>query len=147
MTYQEAKYATSLTTTALAAGIYAARVHPLYTSGYFDGPDGMVLTGRAILILIAAIVVVGILGQIVLAIGATIAGAELEMNEDERDKLIELKAMHVGFSIFGAGFLGSFIALALGRPPFEVFHLIIYAMIATGIIADMIRIWRHRRGF
>ena len=147
MTYQEAKYATSLTTTALAAAIYAARVYPLYTSGYFDGPDGMMLTGRAILILIGSIVGAGILGQILLAIGTTIAGAEPEMKEDERDKLIELKAMNLGFSIFGAGFLASFVALALGWPPFEVFHFIIYAMVICGLMADIIRIWLHRRGF
>lgn len=147
MTYQEAKYATSLATTAIVSTIYALRVRGLYADGYFDGPDGMALTGRAVLVLMAAIVVAGILGQIVLAIVTTILGAELEMNEDERDKLIELRAMHLGFSLFGAGFLASFIALALGRPPFEVFHFIVYAMIVTGLLADVIRIRLHRRGF
>lgn len=72
MTYQEAKYTTSLATTAFSAAIYAGRVYPLYLSCYFDGPDGMTFTGRAILILIAAIVVAGIVGQILLAIGTAI---------------------------------------------------------------------------
>lgn len=147
MSYQEAKYAFSLVTTALAAVIYAVRVRALYLEGYFDGPDAMMLTGRAILILIAAIVVVGILGQILLAIGTTIAGAEPETHEDERDKLIELKAMNIGFSVFGAGFLASFIALALGWQPFAVFHALICSMVVTGLVADMIRIRLHRRGF
>ncbi len=147
MSYQEAKYAFSFLTTALAAVIYAVRVRALYLDGYFDGTDGLILTGRAILVLIAAIVVVGILGQILLAIGTAIAGDAPDMDEDERDKLIDLKAMNWAFSIFGFGLLGALIALALGHPAFAVFHYIIYAMIAAGLCADMIRIWLHRRGF
>ena len=147
MTYQEAKYATSMATTALAAVIYAVRVRALKAEGYFDGTDGMVLTGRAILILIAVIVVAGILGQILLAIATAISGNKPDMDEDERDKLIDLKAMNWAFSIFGFGLLAALIALALGHPAFAVFHYIIYAMIAAGLCADMIRIWLHRRGF
>jgi hypothetical protein len=147
MSYQEAKYAASFVTTLITSLIYAQRVQALHAAGYFDGADGAALTGRAILILIGAIVVAGILGQIVLAIVLAIFGNELESREDERDRQIEMRAMHLAFTLLGIGFLGAMILLALGRAPFLVFHLITYAMVLAGLGADLYRIWLHRRGF
>ncbi len=147
MSYQEAKYAASFVTTLLTSLLYAQRVQALYADGYFSGADGSALTGKAILILIGAIVVAGIVGQIVLAIARAILGADLESREDERDRQIEMRAMHLAFTLLGFGFLGSMILLALGREPFLVFHLITYAMVLAGLGADLYRIWLHRRGF
>lgn len=146
MSYQELKYATSFATTLIVALLYDRRIDALNSAGYFDGDNGMVLTGRALLILVAAIVGAGILGQILLAIGSTIAGGEVEMDEDERDRLIELKAMNWAFSLFGAGLLAALAALALGWSAFDVLHYIIYAMIAAGLFADAMRVFLHRRG-
>ena len=147
MSYQEAKYATSFFTTFVISTIYALRVRAMYNAGYFDGSDSSSLTGRAILILIGAIIVGAIIGQILLAIITAIFGAELEMNEDERDRQIELRAMNVAFTLLGFCFLGSMILLALGRTPFVIFHLITFGMILAGLGADLYRIWLHRRGF
>lgn len=147
MSYQDAKYATSFVTTLPVSLYYAYRVQGLYAAGYFDGPDGMMLAGRAILILIGAVVAINILAQIMLAIFTVIVGSEMETREDERDKLIELKAMNLAFTLFSIGFLASFVALAFGRPAFEVFHGIIFSMVLCGLIADLIRIRLHRRGF
>lgn len=146
MTYAELKYATSFTTTALAALAYGWRVSALHAAGYFDGPDGMALTGRALLILVGLVVGAGILGQIALALVTALRGGEVEMDEDERDRLIELRTMNWAFSTFGAGFLAALVALALGHGAFAVFHYIAYAMVLTGLAADLIRITLHRRG-
>lgn len=147
MSYQEARYAASFVTTLLTSLIYAQRVQALYADGYFSGADGSALTGQAILILTGAIVVAGILGQIILAIVRAIFGADLESREDERDRQIEMRAMNLAFTLLGLGFLGSMILLALGRESFLVFHLITYAMVLAGLGADLYRIWLHRRGF
>ena len=147
MSYPEAKYTASFLTTLLVSLIYANRVSALYAAGYFVGADGMALTGKAILIFIGAVVVAGIIGQIIVAVIMAAAGFAREMIEDEREKLIELKAIHIAFSIFGAGFLASSVALAWGRPAFEVFHYIILSMVFCGLAADAIRIWLLRRGF
>jgi hypothetical protein len=147
MSYQEAKYIASFLTTALTAVVYAVIVQRLHASGFFAGSDGSEQTGFAILGLIGAIVLAGILGQIMLAILWTSFGAAIEADEDERDRQIEMRAMQIAFTLLGIGFLGAMFALAWGWTAFLVFHMIAYAMVLAGLAADIYRVWLHRRGF
>jgi hypothetical protein len=146
MTIQELRYLFSFFTTALVSAVYALRVRSLAAEGYFTGPDGDLLTGRALLIPVALIVGAGIAGQIVLAIAAAIFGRTAEFDEDERDRQIDMRAMQVAFSLVGIAMLGALILLATGSTPFLVFHVIIFGMVAAGLTADLWRIALYRRG-
>jgi hypothetical protein len=147
MTFHEVKYLTSFVTTALVAAAYASRVRALHAEGYFAGPDGDILTGRTLLILIAAIVIAGIIGQIIVTIIATILGTKAEYDDDERDRQIDMRAMRAAFVLVGIAMLGGLIMLATGATPFLSFHILVFGMVAAGLIADLWRVALYRRGF
>jgi hypothetical protein len=147
MTFHEIKYLVSFLSTALVALLYALRVHALAADGYFSGPDGDLLTGRALLILIGLLVGAGIIGQIILSIAAVIAGHNPEYDDDERDRQIDMRAMRAAFVLVGIAMIGALVLLATGSTPFLTFHVLIFGMVAAGLIADLWRIVLYRRGF
>lgn len=147
MSFHEIKYLVSFLTTALVSFLYGLRVHALAAEGYFSGPDGDLLTGRALLILIGLIVGAGIVGQIILSIAAVIVGHNPEYDDDERDRQIDMRAMRVAFVLVGVAMLGALALLATGSSPFLTLHVLVYGMVAAGLIADLWRITLYRRGF
>lgn len=147
MTFHEIKYLVSFLTTALVSALYGLRVHGLAAEGYFSGPDGNLLTGRALLILIGLLVGAGILGQIILSIAAVIVGHNPEYDDDERDRQIDMRAMRAAFVLVGIAMIGALVMLATGSTPFLTFHILVFGMVAAGLIADLWRITLYRRGF
>lgn len=147
MTFHEIKYLVSFLTTALVSAFYALRVRTLASDGFFNGPDGDLLTGRALLILIALVVGAGIVGQIILSIAAVIAGHKPEYDDDERDRQIDMRAMRVAFVLVGVAMIGALALLATGSTPFLTLHILVFGMVAAGLIADLWRIVLYRRGF
>ncbi|MFN3643003.1 MAG: hypothetical protein ACK4TB_08780 [Gemmobacter sp.] len=143
MSHQEAKAMTAFATTFAVAMAYALHLARSLDAGTLA--DGA-MAGRTILILIAAVVGAGIAGQVVLHLARVVLGREVEWDEDERDRLIDLRAMNVAFSVLGAGFLAAVAGLALGWPPVLALHAITGAMLLAGLTADGIRIVLHRRG-
>lgn len=147
MTFHEVKYLVSFLTTALVSTLYGLRVHRLAAEGFFSGPDGDLLTGRALLILIGLIIGAGIAGQIVLSIAAAIMGHTPEYDDDERDRQIDMRAMRVAFVLVGLTMVGALVHLATGATPFLAFHILVFGMVAAGLVADLWRIALYRRGF
>ncbi len=147
MTFHEIKYLVSFLTTALVSTLYGLRVHALAGAGYFSGPDGDLLTGRALLILIGLIVGAGIVGQIIVSIGAVIMGHKPEYDDDERDRQIDMRAMRAAFVFVGFAMIGALALLATGSTPFLTFHVLVFGMVAAGLAADLWRIALYRRGF
>ena len=145
MSHHEAKYLASFLTTLPLSVVYALTVHDAFATGALLGPDAGAAAGRTILTLIAAIVGVGIVIQALLHIVRLGLGQEVEWHEDERDKLIELKAVNIAFSVFGAGFLAALIGLWRGLPPTLVIHLITGAMLVAGLTGDAMRLWFYRK--
>ncbi len=146
MTFHEIKYLVSFLTTALVSTLYALRIRTLATEGYFSGPDGDMLTGRALLILIGLIVGAGILGQIMLSIAAALMGHKPEYDDDERDRQIDMRAMRVAFVLVGVAMIGALALLATGSTPFVTLHVLVYGMVAAGLFADLWRITLYRWG-
>ena len=147
MTFHEIKYLVSFLSTALVSTLYALRIRTLAADGYFDGPDGDLLTGRALLILVGLIVGAGILGQIIVSITAVILGHQPEYDDDERDRQIDMRALRVAFALVGVAMLGALALLATGATPFLTFHVLVFGMVGAGLIADLWRIALYRRGF
>lgn len=146
MTFHEIKYLVSFLTTALVSTLYGVRVHTLAADGYFSGPDGNLLTGRALLILIGLVIGAGIVGQIILSITAALMGHKPEYDDDERDRQIDMRAMRVAFVLVGVAMLGALALLATGSTPFLTLHILVFGMVAAGLIADLWRIALYRWG-
>ncbi len=135
--------------------IYSIVLFRRYQAGSFEAADAFQFWGKAILILIGVVIISQIVGQILHAIAANVvaaaAGQEFDEDDaffdDERDKLIELKATRNTFAIWGVGFLGAMIALAIGRPPATMFIIFIGFMMLADILGNMWKLVYYRRGF
>jgi hypothetical protein len=148
LSYQEKSILVALAGSILVYAIFGVVVWQRYQAGAFDSTTVFQFWGRAVLILIGAQIVLAILGQIVLNIGHAIAARadEIPTFEDERDKLIDLKATRNTFVVFGIGFTLAMIALAVGRPPTWMLVIILVAIIAAEILGSVSKFLLYRRG-
>lgn len=149
MAYQEKNAVISLLSTLLVFGVYFFKIFEFSQDGRFDAPDGMSFLAKAILVLIAG----GIVTMIVLTILFNILYAIVTREEnpsfvvDERDRSIELRGSQIGQYLFGAGFVGSMIAMAMGEPPILIFNLIMASFAFSSVGESLIRIALYRRGY
>jgi hypothetical protein len=115
----------------------------------FDSATVFQFWGRAVLLLIGVQIVLAIIGQIVLAISHTIARKEEDIPafEDERDKLIDLKATRNMCIVIGIGFILSMIVLAVGMTPILMPVIMLAFMMAAEIGGNISKLYLYRRGF
>jgi hypothetical protein len=165
MSYQEKKTITSIVSALILMGAYAidalsryrAGTAPLDNLGLWAG-----LMLKYIGIGIVVTIILQILFHILLSVGIavrekirdhksddkaierTIKG---EMVEDERDKLIELKSLRVGFSLAGAGFIAALFSLVLEHPPVAMLNILFFSFLAGSIIEGLSQLFFYRRGF
>lgn len=71
---------------------------------------------------------------------------ELEMVEDEMDKLIGLKSLRVGFLIAGIGFVAGLAALLLDYPPAMMMNIIFISFTVGSILEGVAQIYYYRKG-
>lgn len=69
-----------------------------------------------------------------------------EMVEDEMDKLIELKAMRVGYAVAGAGFMTALITQVVGLPPAVLIHVIFISFFMASLLEGFTQIFFYRKG-
>lgn len=148
MSLKESRILVTIIATLAIFAAYQIIILGRYEDGRFDGEDGLRLIGQAILILIGVQVAGTIIAQIVATIIHAIVTRQEEPDfDDERDKLIELRALRVSFILVGVGIVGTMVAMATGTAVFWVFNLIIIAMIAGDIVGNVVRLRLYRRGF
>lgn len=115
--------------------------------GKFDLTIDFSKRGTIFLIFIAVSVVARIIFHIIFHIINAIATREEEVpREDERDKLVKLKAIGNSYYAFMGGFVVSVVALALGMPDYGMF----IALVVSGLIAVILdngsQIYYYRKG-
>jgi hypothetical protein len=71
---------------------------------------------------------------------------EREIVEDERDRLIELKSMRIGFIVAGAGFVAALLALAFDLSPVIMLNILFFSFSAGSVIEGFGQIYYYRRG-
>ena len=92
--------------------------------------------GKAFLILIPVTIVSQIVIHIVFAIiNKIITNEDMQTKTDERDKLIELKAIRISHWIFTVGFLLSMVSQVIGMPPYAMFVTLIISGFFSGIVS------------
>lgn len=164
MSYQEKKTIVAVLTGILILAVYCVYAFNKVQSGIVASDD-MKFWATAILIFIGIGVVASIVIQIVFHILLSIAIAvkkqvqndkfddkeiektlELEMVEDEMDKLIGLKAMRIGFTIAGIGFIAALISLVLNYSPAVMLNIIFFSFSIGSMIEGITQIYFYRRG-
>jgi hypothetical protein len=147
MTYQEKQNIVNISSGVLITGIYAWIIYQRHVQGRFDLTEDFSKWGIIFLIFIAVSVVARIIIQIIFHIINAIATSEEDVpKEDERDKLVKLKAIRNSYYAFTGGFVISVVALALGMPVYGMF----IALVLSGLLAEILdngsQIYYYRKG-
>jgi hypothetical protein len=149
MTFQERNVAASLAVFTLILCFYVTRVFQMIQNESFNLTN---MTRLWVTVIILGIVVT-IIGIILAHIGSGIVQAiktqeepVIEDIQDERDRLIDLKGTRVAYIVYSIGVLLSMLTFAFGRPPLEMFSLLILAGLVAQIISDISRLVLYRRG-
>ena len=147
MTYQEKQNIVNIFSGLLITAIYALIVFQRQQQGIFDLTEDFSKWGVIFLIYIGVSVAARIIILIVFHIINAIATREKEIPvEDERDKLVKLKAIRNSHYAFSGGFVVSVMGLAVGMPV----HYIFIAFVGFGLISEIIdnssQIYYYRKG-
>lgn len=164
MTYQVKKTIAAIISGVVVLGVYLFYAFGRYQSGLL-APDDLKSWAQLILIFIgvgiAATIVIQIIFHILLSVGIAIkenmkSGSckdenienqiQLEMVEDEMDKLIELKSLRVGAIVAGSGFVISLIILALGYPPVFMLNIVFISFSFGSILDGFTKLYYYKRG-
>jgi hypothetical protein len=164
MSYQEKKTMVSTLT-----GVVLLTAYCIYAFGRAqpDGsvPDGLKSWATTILIFIgigiAASIVIQIVFHIILSIAIAVRqrvsngqfddqetekAIQLEMVEDEMDKLIGLKSMRISFAIAGFGFIAALVSLVLNFSVAVMLNIMFISFSAGTIIEGISQLYFYRKG-
>jgi hypothetical protein len=126
---------------------YFVYVYNKYIAVNFDIVNDFKFWGKTFLILIPVTIISQIIIHIIFAIiNKIVTNEDMSTLTDERDKLIDLKAIRISHWVFTAGFLFSMIALAIGMPPYSMFITLIVSGFLSGIISELAKIYFYRKG-
>ena len=104
--------------------------------------------GKTILILIPVTIVAQIIIHIIFAIiNKVVTNEDMTTLTDERDKLIDLKAIRISHWVFSMGFFLSMVSLTIGMPPYAMFITLIASGFISSIVAEIAKIYYYRKGF
>ncbi|MBK6965993.1 MAG: hypothetical protein IPH20_19245 [Bacteroidales bacterium] len=147
MDLKERRILVSLISSVLIMAIYWLYVYYKYIAGSPGVLNDLRFLGKAFMIMIPVAIGAQIIIQIVFAIAYKMAGNEdIDPIEDERDKLIELKAIKVSHYIFITGFMLAMGCLAFGLKPWVMFLVLISSGFLASVVNEILRLWYYRKG-
>jgi hypothetical protein len=145
-------------------GAYYIYVYGKYQLGVIAADDLKFWAGTMLLFIgigIVAIIIIQIVFHIFLSISIAVTEQvqngkcddkeigktiELEMVEDEMDKLIELKSMRIGFAITGIGFIAALVSLVLNYSPAVMLNIIFVSFSIGSMIEGIAQLFFYRTG-
>jgi len=147
MSYQEKQNIVNIFSGLIITIIYALIVYQRHLEGRFDLSEDFSKWGVIFLVFIGVSIVARIIIQIIFHIINAIATREEKSPvEDERDKLVKLKAIRNSYYVFAGGFVLSVMALAIGMPVYGIF----IAFVGFGLLAEIMengsQIYYYRKG-
>lgn len=99
---------------------------------------------RGLLYCIAALVVIEVVAHIVVAIRAP---EDAKAPKDERERLIDLKAIRITHYIYVVGSLLAVSTIHLGANAIAIGYGVLFAFVVGEVVKNVFRIVGHRRGF
>ncbi len=147
MSYREKENIINIISGLLITLIYGWLVYQRQITGQIDLTADYSSWGLVFLYFILVSIVARIIIYIIFHIINAIATRDDKIPaEDERDKLIKLKATRNSHYIFSSGFVMSVMALAFGMPVYWIF----IAFVIVGLLAEIIdngsQIYYYRKG-
>ena len=162
-------YQVKRTITSIFSGVVVLVVYCLYVFGRYQAglltPDDLKSWAEIMLMFVGIGIAVTIVIQIVFHILLSISIAikenikngrcddqeiektiELEMVEDEMDKLIQLKSMRMGFVIAGIGFVASLLALIFNYAPAVMLNILFISFSTGSLLEGFAQLYYYRKG-
>lgn len=134
--------------TILIFGAYSLYVYEKYISVHPEIINDFKFWGKAFLFLIPVTIIAQIIIHIVFAIiNKIVTDEEFSNMNDERDKLIELKAIRISHWTFTLGFMLAMASQAIGMQPWVMFITLIAAGFISAIATGIAKLYFYRRGF
>jgi len=147
MSYREKENIINIISGLLITAVFAWLVYQRQLDGRIDLSDDFQMWGKVFLIYAGVSIVARIIIYIVFHIINAIATREQNIPaEDERDKLIKLKATRNTHYTFSVGFFIAIVALAIGFPSYSVFIIFVISGVISELIDNGSQIYYYRKG-
>ncbi len=147
MSYQEKKNIVNIFSGLLITAIFGWVIYQKHLEGSFDLTKDFNSWGTIFLIFIGISIVARIIIYIIFHIINAIATREEDVPvEDERDKLIKLRATRNSYYTFTFCFMSGFVLLAFGIPVYGMFIAFIISGLLAEIVDNVSQICYYRKG-
>ncbi|HKI90131.1 MAG TPA: hypothetical protein VKA38_13970 [Draconibacterium sp.] len=147
MSYREKENIINICSGLLITGVFAWIVYQRHLNGIINLTDDFQTWGKLFLIYAGVSIVARIIIYIIFhIINAIATKAEKIPAEDERDKLIKLKATRNSHYSFVVGFMVAIIALAVGLPAYSIFIVFVISGVVSEVIDNGTQMYYYRKG-
>ncbi len=148
MSYKERKSIINIFTSIIFNIAYVAIVYNKYVANNPERLEDLRFWGLVVVMLVPIGIVVRIVEEIIHAIiHSIITQEEAPVDDDEMDKLIDLKSTRLSYVIFSCGFIAAMLALVFG---YQI-HVMFIMLLVSGVIAEVVegiaKLTYYRRGF
>lgn len=148
MSSKEKQIIVTLISSILILGFYSLYVYQNYLKEDWTLINDFKFWGTSFLIMIPVQIVAQIIIHIIFAIfNKIVTNEDMDTMTDERDKLIDLKAIRISHWTMTAGFLSAMSTQAMGMEPWTMFVTLIVSGFLSAIISESAKIYFYRRGF
>ncbi|MBK8343825.1 MAG: hypothetical protein IPL12_11235 [Bacteroidetes bacterium] len=144
---KEKQIVVTLINTIIIFGCYILYVYNTYLEHDASLLNDNAFWGKTFLIFIPVAIVAQIVLHIVFAIiNGIVTKEQMSSMTDERDKLIELKAIRISHWIFTFGFLIAMGSQAMGMETSVMFATLVTSGFLSAIISESAKIYFYRKG-
>lgn len=149
MSYQEKETLVSLISSVVIFGGYCLYVFQKYQEQIFKTPNDLRFWATTILILIPVSIVATIIINIAFNVINTIVTKvdEAPSFTDERDKLIQLKAIQISHWMFVLGFFLAMGSLVIDMPPYVMLIVLVFSGFVSSLTDDIAKLYFYHKGF
>lgn len=124
-------------------GWYFIQLAMALARGEADGAHFFGLLAVSVMLVVLVTVVLTIVLTVIVAVRAP---QELRRQEDEREKLIGLKAARLGYVVVASGALAAIGAICLGVDGFLIANELFLALVLSELAKNAAQIYHYRRG-
>ena len=147
MSYREKENIVNIFSGLFITACYSWIVYQKHLAGKFDLTEDFSQWGKIFLVFIGVSVVSRIIIYIIFHIINAIATRETDIPvEDERDKIIKLKATRNSHYVFSGGFVMAIFGLSIGMAPFYIFIFFIVSGLLSELVDNGSQIYYYRKG-
>lgn len=148
MDHKQKQIILSIIISILVFASYSLYVYYKYMAGNMEVINDFKFWGKAFLILIPVAILAQIIIYIVFAIiNKIVTNEDIPTLSDERDKMIDLKAIRISHWIFILGFMLAMGSQAMGMQPYVMFVVLIFSGFISSITAEIAKLYFYMKGF